>query len=216
MTANVMPGDRQRCLDAGMDDYVSKPVHVDEIDAILRRFLAGQMADDEATAGATGMTPASGSRTVMPVPSTLAAAPVALLVAPALVAPSAAPAGDDDVPMIDAKIADSLKSMQARGTRTSLIADLLTVFRAQAEEVSDHLRAALDASDLTRLREEAHKFKGSCGSIGAARLAARAKVVEFAARENRYEDARAACEQLARLILPGLAALDETYRDALS
>jgi signal transduction histidine kinase/CheY-like chemotaxis protein len=196
MTANVMPGDRQRCLNAGMDDYVSKPVHVDEIDAILRRFLAGQIADDdEAIAGGAGMTPANGARAV---------------------APSVAPAGDDAGPMIDAKIVTSLKAMQARGTRKSLIADLLTVFRAQAEEVLDHLQAALDASDLTRLREEAHKFKGACGSIGAARMAAQAKVVEFAARENRVDDARAGCEQLARLILPGLAALEETYRDALS
>jgi signal transduction histidine kinase/CheY-like chemotaxis protein/ligand-binding sensor domain-containing protein len=38
MTANAMPGDRQRCIDAGMDDYLSKPVRVDEISAAVARY----------------------------------------------------------------------------------------------------------------------------------------------------------------------------------
>jgi signal transduction histidine kinase/CheY-like chemotaxis protein/HPt (histidine-containing phosphotransfer) domain-containing protein len=39
MTANAMAGDRQRCLDAGMDDYLSKPVARDQLEACLRRWL---------------------------------------------------------------------------------------------------------------------------------------------------------------------------------
>lgn len=39
MTANVMEGDKQRCLDAGMDDYLGKPVRMDELEAVLRRWL---------------------------------------------------------------------------------------------------------------------------------------------------------------------------------
>jgi CheY-like chemotaxis protein len=38
MTANVMHGDRDACIQAGMDDYVSKPVALDELLALLEKW----------------------------------------------------------------------------------------------------------------------------------------------------------------------------------
>ena len=39
MTANVMSGDRERCLEVGMDDYVGKPVQRDHLEAVLYKWL---------------------------------------------------------------------------------------------------------------------------------------------------------------------------------
>jgi CheY-like chemotaxis protein len=40
VTAHATEGDRERCLDAGMDDYVSKPIRPDELYAAIERQVA--------------------------------------------------------------------------------------------------------------------------------------------------------------------------------
>jgi hypothetical protein len=44
MTANAMESDRERCLAAGMDDYISKPIKSQELQALLQRVATGGLS----------------------------------------------------------------------------------------------------------------------------------------------------------------------------
>ena len=39
MTADAMQGDRDKCIAAGMDDYIAKPVKIEDLSAALNRNL---------------------------------------------------------------------------------------------------------------------------------------------------------------------------------
>jgi PAS domain S-box-containing protein len=185
MTANAMADDRERCLEAGMDDHIAKPFELAELVAVLARHLRrvpgrGALPAAEATAVPPATGPgAAAAGTAEPVPAPLAAA-----------APGAA--WDRDT------------ALARLGGDPVLLGRLLPVYSANLRKLGEQLQAlragTMPAPEAARLF---HTLKGTAATMGADALADRAAAAERDLRHAPGADAAA-------LALPVALALDAT------
>ena len=50
MTANAMAADRDRCLEAGMNDHIAKPIDPDQLFSVMLRWTRRRAAEDKSEA----------------------------------------------------------------------------------------------------------------------------------------------------------------------
>jgi len=61
MTAHALQGDRDKCIEAGMDDYLSKPIRADQLKLMIEKYLNILPMVVQSTSAANTMTAASAS-----------------------------------------------------------------------------------------------------------------------------------------------------------
>ncbi|HEX6834155.1 MAG TPA: ATP-binding protein [Rudaea sp.] len=160
MTANAMAGDREKCLGAGMDDYMSKPLNRALLEQTLRRWLAE-------------------SARTLPAHTHPVAAPSAPK--PAAPAPmrSALPDASAAKPALDrGVIADLVDIMGDEFT------DLVHVYLEDTPKSLAAIEQAAQRRDIQGMIAPSHSLKSTSANLGALTLSDFAKRLEYAARSG--------------------------------
>jgi two-component system sensor histidine kinase/response regulator len=203
MTANVMQGDRERCLAAGMNAHVAKPIEPAELASTLLAWVApraglGVAAEADTTVDLLRSKP----------PSVRVSSPVAEGVK-----------ADED-PLIAAARGAGLEVDAALrrmlGDR-ALYASMVRRFAERQRDFDAQLARTLDAGEIDVAERLAHTLKGLAANVGAVVLAREAGALEATLRERAPRDTvdvqaarTSVClAELLEVIAPSRAAADE-------
>jgi len=213
MTANAMAGDRQKCLDAGMDDYLAKPVTRSELERCLHRWWNPRATDaaadhtpvDEAE-DAAGLVAEPANEPLQALADSVASAD-SLVMASAAMQPASSPdaiRGSRDMSMGSSSAGEPMAPASPQRPSQPAVLDLeiveelrallggevdrlIAVFLEDTPRLIQALENAAVKPDYAGLREAAHSLKSSSANLGAMSLSAAAKRVELGARAESLE-----------------------------
>jgi two-component system sensor histidine kinase/response regulator len=174
MTANVMPHDRETCLNAGMCDVITKPIVADLLWQVLLRRIASTHAGKRSHEDASAPVATSA-------PTTLRSAPPASLPLPSAL-PVSAELPDDVLEL------DMVAGLRRLGGNRRAYVNMLRLFIRNHRGTAAQIQAALEQDDWSSAERSAHSCRGVAGSIGATHLEKRARVLETALREHHPSD----------------------------
>jgi PAS domain S-box-containing protein len=152
MTAHAQAEVRQRCLDAGMDGYVAKPIRDQELWQEIDRVVPAAAAG-----GAASRTEDRGSR----IADRKGQEPPAAAISTSIFDPRSSIL--DAAPPLDREAA-----LGRVGGNRDLLRQLVGVFREDCSRLVPDLRAALAAGAAAEVRRAAHTLKGMVAFFGAA------------------------------------------------
>jgi CheY-like chemotaxis protein len=180
MTAHAMKGDRERCLEAGMDGYVTKPIQPQVLFDTIEALMPAQKEPEP------GEVAGAGAR-----PSPLHG--------------DTASDGAGSEPILDRE-----QVMKRVAGDVELLKELIDIFLEECPPLLAAIREAIAGQDGEALEQAAHKLKGAVGNFSAPAAAEAALRLEVMGRERDLAGADAAYADLEsgiERLKPALAAL---------
>ncbi len=175
MTARAMKGDRERCLEAGMDDYVSKPLQPSELCDTVERLTTAMDGDPHATAAESTAVSASPTRPASQSPPNRQASPPP-------------PGSSSDF--------DKAAAIEQVGGDEELLKELLAAFLSEYPPLMAQIRDAITQRDARSLERAAHTLKGAATAVATATVADAAQRLEIMGRTGELAGAKSACTEL--------------------
>jgi CheY-like chemotaxis protein len=190
MTASAMQGDREKCLAAGMDDYLAKPVRPEDIRLIIERW--GQTAVKLELQEKTKSAPDRGCVADQPQQATAAnGAPESATIGgrgtklPGEIAEVEPPVDLDRLNEFTDGNLDSLR-------------ELITLYLDQTTTQLEQLEAAIRVQSANEVRRLAHSCAGASATCGMRRLVPMLRELEHKGSENKLDGAVAICQSATR------------------
>jgi CheY-like chemotaxis protein len=163
LTANALQGDRERCLAAGMDDYLGKPFTAAQLEGTLCRWLRSVPAAPQSPA----------------LPLTL---PVGSECAPAV------DVGCGESAPLDPVALQRLRDMGG-GAPDAFLRRLADAYMRNADADLTRLSSAIAGADAELLAKAAHRLKSASANVGATTLSCLCRDLEVDARAGRIDRA---------------------------
>lgn len=177
LTANALEGDREKCLLAGMDDYLSKPFKQQTFFAVLQHWTTGAGKSTPAIEPACQERVKIGMGVNNPLQNT------------SKKEKGVVPREFQEEKSVDQNVLAALRELQIEG-EPDILVSIIDAYLKSSEPLVRRLPEALELSDIHFLQNTAHSLKSSSANVGCLRLSRISRELEMSCKQQTLENAR--------------------------